>query len=97
MCFLGLPLGRGLCVWYTYSPPGQGAVKPEEESLTKSFQCRDAGVPCRAKVTGETEDEVLQKAVEHAREKHGVDLTESKTLAGYAASLVRDEDESQES
>jgi predicted small metal-binding protein len=57
----------------------------------KSFQCSDAGVPCNAKVTGETEDEVLAKAVEHARKAHGVDLTVSKTLAGYAQSLIRDE------
>jgi len=57
----------------------------------KSFHCSDAGVPCNAKVTGETEDEVLAKAVEHARKAHGVDLTVSKTLAGYAQSLIRDE------
>jgi predicted small metal-binding protein len=57
----------------------------------KSFQCSDAGVPCNAKIRGETEDEVLAKAVEHARKVHGVDLTVSKTLAGYAQSLIRDE------
>ncbi len=59
--------------------------------MTKSFRCQDAGVVCRAKVTGETEEEVLGKAVEHAREKHGVDLSASTTLANYARSLVRDE------
>lgn len=57
----------------------------------KSFECRHAGVPCKAKVTGETEEEVLAKAVEHARKVHGVDLTVSSTLANYARSLVRDE------
>jgi predicted small metal-binding protein len=57
----------------------------------KSFRCSDAGVPCNAKITGETEDEVLARAVEHARKAHGVDLTVSKTLAGYAQSLIRDE------
>ena len=59
--------------------------------MTKSFRCADAGVVCRAKVTGETEEEVLQKAVEHAREKHGVDLTASTTLANFARSAIRDE------
>lgn len=59
--------------------------------MTKSFACRDAGVVCRAKVTGATEDEVLAKAVEHAREAHGVDLTTSRTLAKYARSAIRDE------
>ena len=59
--------------------------------MTKSFQCAHGGVPCNAKITGETEDEVLAKAVEHAKKAHGVDLTQSKTLAKYAQSLIRDE------
>lgn len=61
--------------------------------MTKSFECRHAGVPCRARFTGESDEEVLGKAVEHAREKHGVDLTQSRTLTRYAQSLVRDEGE----
>ncbi len=59
----------------------------------KSFACRDAGVVCKARVTGETEEEVLAKAVEHAREAHGVDLTQSTTLANYARSVIRDDAE----
>ena len=59
--------------------------------MAKTFQCRDAGVMCGARIKGDTEEEVLTKAVEHAREKHGVDLTQSTTLAGYAQSLIRDE------
>ena len=59
----------------------------------KSFACRDAGVVCRATVTGETEEEVLAKAVEHARTKHGVDLTQSSTLANFAKGLIRDDSE----
>jgi predicted small metal-binding protein len=46
---------------------------------------------CRATVTGVDEDEVLAKAVEHAREAHGVDLTHSTTLANFARSLIRDD------
>jgi predicted small metal-binding protein len=48
-------------------------------------------VVCRAHITGETEEEVLEKAVEHAREKHGVDLTVSTTLANFARSAITDE------
>lgn len=59
----------------------------------KRFACADAGVVCNAEVTGETEEEVLSKAVEHARSAHGVDLAQSTTLANYAKSLVRDDDE----
>lgn len=56
----------------------------------KSFKCADAGVVCKAEVTGETEDEVLAKAVEHARDVHGVDLAASSTLARYARSAIKD-------
>lgn len=62
--------------------------------MAKSFRCADAGVVCRAKITGETEEEVLEKAVEHAREKHGVDLTASTTLAKFAQGAIRDEERS---
>lgn len=60
--------------------------------MSKSFRCADAGVVCRAKLTGDSEDEVLQKAVEHARDKHGVDLTSSTTLAKFAQAAIRDDD-----
>lgn len=58
--------------------------------MTKTFECRHGGVVCKARIEGETDDEVLAKAVEHARRVHGVDLTQAKTLARYAQSLIRD-------
>ena len=61
--------------------------------MTKSFRCRDAGVVCRAEITGDTESDVLEQAIVHARELHGVDLTDSRTLARYAQSLIRDDGE----
>jgi predicted small metal-binding protein len=59
--------------------------------MAKTFECKHAGVVCRTRIRGETEDEVLEKAVDHARKKHGVDLTQSKTLARHAQSLIREE------
>ena len=59
--------------------------------MAKTFHCRDGGIVCGAKLTGATEEEVLRKATEHARDKHGIDLTDSQTLARYAASLIREE------
>ena len=59
--------------------------------MAKTFECKHAGAVCRAKIRGETADEVLQKAVEHGKEAHGVDLSQSKTLTNYARSLIRDE------
>ena len=61
--------------------------------MTKSFRCADAGVVCNAKVTGDSDEEVLAKAVEHAKQAHGVDLTQSSTLAGFAQSLIKDDSE----
>ncbi len=58
--------------------------------MTKTFECRHGGVVCNATIEGETEDEVLAKAVEHAQKAHGVDLTQAQTLARYAQSLIRD-------
>jgi predicted small metal-binding protein len=57
----------------------------------KTFECRHGGVSCRAKLSAETEGEVLRKAIEHAKDKHGVDLGRSQTLARYAQSLIRTE------
>jgi len=59
----------------------------------KRFACADAGVVCKAEVTGRTEEEMLGKAVEHARTAHGVDLARSTTLANYARGLIRDDGE----
>ncbi len=59
--------------------------------MAKTFECSDGGVICGAKITGETEEEVLAKAVEHAKKVHGVDLTQAQTLARYAKSLIREE------
>ena len=61
--------------------------------MTKSFSCEHGGVVCKATVTGDTEEEVLAKAVAHARDAHGVDLSQSTTLANYARSLIRDDGE----
>ncbi len=61
--------------------------------MAKVIHCSDGGLVCGKKVTGETEEEVLAKAVEHAKEDHRVDLSSSKTLANYARSLIRDEGE----
>ena len=59
--------------------------------VAKTFECSHGGVVCSAKIEGESEDEVLAKAIEHAKKVHGVDLTQSLTLARYAQSLIRDE------
>ena len=54
---------------------------------------RRRGRRLRSQNQGETEDEVLAKAVEHAREKvHGVDLTQSLHPRQLRQSLIRDDE-----
>jgi predicted small metal-binding protein len=40
--------------------------------MPKVLRCRDVGVACDWEARGETEEEVLQKATEHARTVHNM-------------------------
>ena len=40
--------------------------------MPKKLTCRDVGVDCDFEATGETEEEILQKAAQHAKEAHGM-------------------------
>jgi predicted small metal-binding protein len=47
--------------------------------MAKVLQCSDVGFTCDAKVSAESEDEVMAQAAQHAKEVHGFtdeDLTE---------------------
>jgi predicted small metal-binding protein len=59
--------------------------------MPKTFECSHGGVVCGAKIRGASDDDVLRRAIEHAKKVHGVDLTQSKTLARYALSLIKDD------
>lgn len=39
--------------------------------MPKTLTCRDVGVDCDFQATGETNEEILAKAAEHARSAHG--------------------------
>ena len=39
--------------------------------MTKSFGCSDAGVDCKWTTTADTEEEIMEKIKEHARNDHG--------------------------
>lgn len=55
--------------------------------MTLEFHCADVGVACKAKTTATTEDELVAKVAAHAKEEHGVELTD--TLVDYAVSQIR--------
>jgi predicted small metal-binding protein len=40
--------------------------------MTKVIRCREVGVDCDFEARGETEQEVLNKCVEHGRSAHGI-------------------------
>ena len=55
----------------------------------KALECRDLGSDCDFKATGETVEEVLQKAGQHAAEAHGI-TSMPPELVAHATSLVKD-------
>ena len=44
--------------------------------MTKSISCADAGADCAWSTTAETEDEIMEKVAQHAKEEHqGMEVT----------------------
>ncbi|MCL5951178.1 MAG: DUF1059 domain-containing protein [Chloroflexi bacterium] len=56
----------------------------------KTLRCRDAGFDCPAEMRGETEEEVMEKAAEHARSVHGLSEI-SREAVEKIRTLIRDE------
>ncbi|HWE42651.1 MAG TPA: DUF1059 domain-containing protein [Gemmatimonadaceae bacterium] len=46
----------------------------------KELRCKDVGFACDAVVRAETEEEVLRQGAEHARQRHGLDRLDDKTV-----------------
>lgn len=57
--------------------------------MPKTLNCRDVGVDCDATFTGETEDEVMTQAAEHARSEHGFNEIPAE-LADKARGAIQD-------
>jgi predicted small metal-binding protein len=57
--------------------------------MPKTLNCRDVGVDCDATFTGETEDEIMAQAKEHARTAHGFDEVPAE-IADKARSAIQD-------
>lgn len=54
----------------------------------KEFACGDVVPGCSARVTGETDDEVMQQVAVHARDEHGMNEVPDE-LAAQVRSLIR--------
>jgi predicted small metal-binding protein len=55
--------------------------------VARSLTCRDVGMDCDEIIRGESEDEVVIKAAEHARQVHG--MTEEQLSDPDAEQRVR--------
>ncbi len=58
--------------------------------MGKALHCKDSGAPCEEVIRGETQEEVLKKAVEHAAEAHGLNII-PREMEQKMISLIRDE------
>lgn len=52
-------------------------VLQEEADMTRQLTCADVTGDCEAVVTGETDEEILEQAVPHAEEVHGLGNNEA--------------------
>ena len=57
--------------------------------MEKRLSCKDVGVDCDFVACGKTEEEILQKAAEHARAEHNMSEI-PKELHDKARSAIRD-------
>jgi predicted small metal-binding protein len=60
------------------------------QPMAKSLSCKDVGVPCDFTARGETTEEVLQAAAQHAKEAHGFDSIPPELMSSVMAAM-RDE------
>ncbi|HJY87764.1 MAG TPA: DUF1059 domain-containing protein [Candidatus Acidoferrales bacterium] len=55
--------------------------------MAKVLRCRDLGVDCDFETRGATEEEILEKAREHARKDHGFPDIPPELVAKVKASI----------
>jgi predicted small metal-binding protein len=55
--------------------------------MAKSLKCGELFPGCSVEARGETEEEVLKQAAEHARRDHGVSQIDAATLAKVKAAI----------
>ena len=55
----------------------------------KTLECSDAGFDCKAVISGNTNEKILEQAAIHAKEVHGINVTPD--LAGQMQALIKNE------
>jgi len=57
----------------------------------KKLRCRDAGFDCENEIQADTDEEILQQAVEHVQSVHGLAVTPE--LVEQVKKLIEGEDQ----
>jgi predicted small metal-binding protein len=58
--------------------------------MAKQLNCGDVGFDCQAQFNGETEDEVMAEATEHARSVHGMSDSDLQEHEGAIRGAIKD-------
>ena len=57
--------------------------------MKHSIACKDVGVNCDFKAEAPTEEELLKKVAQHAKDKHGMATIDAATLAKVKSAIKR--------
>jgi predicted small metal-binding protein len=60
----------------------------EEAAMAKQLRCRDVGLDCDWQARGNSEEEVLQQASEHARSAHQITEMPPELAAKVRAAIT---------
>ncbi len=55
--------------------------------MTVSVSCKDVGVDCDFKAEAQTEEELLKKIAQHAKEAHNMSSIDAATLAKVKSAI----------
>ena len=58
--------------------------------MAKQLNCADVGFDCGAQINGDTEEEVMAQAAEHAKSAHGLSDSDLREKEGAIRGAIRD-------
>ena len=56
--------------------------------MAKQFKCLDLGIACQLAYQAETEDELLEKVLQHMLTVHGLDMSQPPMLDNLKAAIT---------
>jgi predicted small metal-binding protein len=60
----------------------------EGKLMAKELRCRDLGIDCSQVIRADTEEELIEKAAEHAIMVHGIDVIAAGMLEWLKAEII---------